>query len=120
MNIPQQPFNSLEELVEDYLARLGFAVVSQETMDLIERVEASPSTATRADFDAIFDQIDDPVFRQLGFGVVLELLNTIRKPTRISHLDDNFDVAGARMAGVISFFGTIRDDKIGNRLAIGR
>lgn len=53
-NVPQQPFTSLAEWAEDYLARRGLAFVSRETMDLIERVERSPSTATSDDFARIY------------------------------------------------------------------
>jgi hypothetical protein len=55
MNIPPQPFRSAYEWWEDYLARnkIG-AVVSREIGDLIERIERSPETATKADFDAVF------------------------------------------------------------------
>ena len=53
MIITPQPFKSLCDLIEDHLVRAGFAVVSRVTMDLIERVERSPSTATKDDFDRI-------------------------------------------------------------------
>jgi len=38
--------------VEDVLARAGFALVSREIGELIERIEASPETATSEEFSA--------------------------------------------------------------------
>lgn len=52
-SIPDQPFHSARDLYEDIMARRGFAIVSRATMDVIERIERSPSTATAEDFAAV-------------------------------------------------------------------